>query len=652
MARQAASAARCRTGRSSAGRRATACRAASRPPASRRPWRAARAARSRSMPVSMPMLASMKARSSLEALPLAPGACGQPPMPASDRVEAGDADLERGVDVGQREAARVVEVAAPEAVAGDAAAPARTGRAPRAGRRSRRCRRGSRGRRRHRAAPACRRSTSAGSTSPWIVQPKAVPTPPSISVFEPAASRAARMRADLGDHLVGRLAQVGQAVRVARRQRHQHQVGVGVDRALGALQVGHQHRDEEVRAASSRTRPARRCRRAAAAGAPARTSRPRSRAGRRRARRGSTRCLRSVGRIVPDALQAVAQADFADHDPAGKLRACLVSGRAPVWCRRWTHFRHSRDSASSGTSERLSIPDRKRRSGHHRGHARHRPQDPAPARRRLRPPQHGARGRAGAHRAVGDQQAHRPARGRRSARRCWCARGAASQPTPAGLALLEHARSVLFTMERIGQRRRHLRQRRARATCAWSRRASAIAESLLDDIAVVHARAGQPQHQGRHRGAPVARPGARSCATASPRSACAGTAIDLAGPRAPALPAATGWRSRCIPTIRWRGRKSLRFEQTLDHEHVGLPPTTAVHTMLQRAAARSRAARVSYRVDRLQLRRRVPRRRRQPRRSASSRSRSARPYAAMLGVQDRFPLTDAWARAPLRDLLS
>ena len=38
------------------------------------------------------------------------------------------------------------------------------------------------------------RSTSEVFTSPWMVQPKAVPMPPSISVFEPAASRAARMR--------------------------------------------------------------------------------------------------------------------------------------------------------------------------------------------------------------------------------------------------------------------------------------------------------------------------------------------------------------------------------------------------------------------------------------------------------------------------
>jgi DNA-binding transcriptional LysR family regulator len=34
-------------------------------------------------------------------------------------------------------------------------------------------------------------------------------------------------------------------------------------------------------------------------------------------------------------------------------------------------------------------------------------------------------------------------------------------------------------------------------------------------------------------------------------------------------------------------RKSLRFEESLDHEHVGLPPNTAVHIALQRAAARA-----------------------------------------------------------------
>jgi DNA-binding transcriptional LysR family regulator len=39
----------------------------------------------------------------------------------------------------------------------------------------------------------------------------------------------------------------------------------------------------------------------------------------------------------------------------------------------------------------------------------------------------------------------------------------------------------------------------------------------------------------------------------------------------------------------------LRFEQTLDHDQVGLPPATAVHTMLHRAAARAGRT-IHYRV--------------------------------------------------------
>jgi hypothetical protein len=72
-----------------------------------------------SMPVSTPIEASMKARSSVEALPLAPGACGQPPMPASEASKRCTPEFEGRVAIGEREAARVVEVAAPELVAGN-----------------------------------------------------------------------------------------------------------------------------------------------------------------------------------------------------------------------------------------------------------------------------------------------------------------------------------------------------------------------------------------------------------------------------------------------------------------------------------------------------------------------------------------------------
>jgi hypothetical protein len=63
-------------------------------------------------------------------------------------------------------------------------------------------------------------------------------------------ARGVARRADathLGHHLVGRLAQVGQAVGVAGRQRHDHQVGLARDGAFGALQVGHEHRGEQPR---------------------------------------------------------------------------------------------------------------------------------------------------------------------------------------------------------------------------------------------------------------------------------------------------------------------------------------------------------------------------------------------------------------------
>ena len=73
---------------------------------------------SRSMPVSISMSSSMCTRSSVTALPDAPGAYGHPPKPADRRVEAGHAAVERGDDVGERGAARVVEVQ-PDPIARD-----------------------------------------------------------------------------------------------------------------------------------------------------------------------------------------------------------------------------------------------------------------------------------------------------------------------------------------------------------------------------------------------------------------------------------------------------------------------------------------------------------------------------------------------------
>ena len=101
-----------------AGRHATACRAGFRLPAIGPPCARSASSRSKSWPVSMPMLASMYARSSVATLPLAPGACGQPPMPPRQASKRVMPNCERCVDVGQAQAARVVEVAAVELVAG------------------------------------------------------------------------------------------------------------------------------------------------------------------------------------------------------------------------------------------------------------------------------------------------------------------------------------------------------------------------------------------------------------------------------------------------------------------------------------------------------------------------------------------------------
>jgi DNA-binding transcriptional LysR family regulator len=87
-------------------------------------------------------------------------------------------------------------------------------------------------------------------------------------------------------------------------------------------------------------------------------------------------------------------------------------------------------------------------------------------------------------------------------------------------------------------------------------------------------------------------------------------------------------------------RKSLRFEQTLDHDHVGLPPSAAVNTMLQRAAARVGRT-VSYRVivSNFDAAFRVV---------AANLAISVVPvevgasYAGMLGIKI-IPLTDGWA---------
>jgi DNA-binding transcriptional LysR family regulator len=158
------------------------------------------------------------------------------------------------------------------------------------------------------------------------------------------------------------------------------------------------------------------------------------------------------------------------------------------------------------------------------------------------------------------------------------------QPTPAGLALLEHARTVLFTMDRIESdvaafnsgMRGHVRLVAS---------ASAIAEALLDDVASF-----------------MREPENRSVKVDIEESLSKDLVQVVRDGRA-----ALGvcWNSLDFQVLQHRPyrrdqlalavhaghplarRRRLAFEETLDYEHVGLQSSTAVHTMLRRAAAQS-----------------------------------------------------------------
>ncbi len=211
-------------------------------------------------------------------------------------------------------------------------------------------------------------------------------------------------------------------------------------------------------------------------------------------------------------------------------------------------------------------------------------------------------------------------------------------PTPAGVAVLEHARNMLFTMDRLvadaagfgAGVKGHVR---LVAT------ASAIAESLLDDIASF-------MREPLNRNIKVdveerlSRDVVRQLREGTASVGVCWDSVNLEG-----LQHRPYRRDRLAlavhPEHPLARKKSLRFEQTLEYEHVGLQPSSAVHSMLQRAAARSGRT-VSYRavVSNFDAAFRVV---------AANLAISVIPLevggqiASMLGVK-LIPLTDAWAQ--------
>ncbi|WP_157267920.1 LysR family transcriptional regulator [Azohydromonas aeria] len=210
-------------------------------------------------------------------------------------------------------------------------------------------------------------------------------------------------------------------------------------------------------------------------------------------------------------------------------------------------------------------------------------------------------------------------------------------PTPAGEALLEHARSLLFTLERIeqdvaalsGGMRGHVR---------LAASASAIAEALLDDVAAFMR---EPQHRDIKVDIEeqLSRDIVRALREGSASVGVCWDSVDLGGLQH--RPYHTDQLALAVhPGHPLAAEASLRFEQALPYEHVGLPPSSAVNAMLRQAAARCGEA-LAYRaiVSNFDAALRVV---------AAGLGISVIPtqvgtrYGPMLGIR-LVPLSDAWA---------
>lgn len=156
-------------------------------------------------------------------------------------------------------------------------------------------------------------------------------------------------------------------------------------------------------------------------------------------------------------------------------------------------------------------------------------------------------------------------------------------PTAAGQTLLEHARAMLAGAARI-ERDMQAYAAGVRGQVRILASASALAESLADDVASFLQ---LPAHRNiqvdmEERISPEVVRGVRD-GTAS--LGICWDAVDLGTLQS--RPYRSDHLCMVVPAGHpLAGKKSLRFEQTLDYEHVSLPVTSAVQVMLQRAAAR------------------------------------------------------------------
>jgi len=212
------------------------------------------------------------------------------------------------------------------------------------------------------------------------------------------------------------------------------------------------------------------------------------------------------------------------------------------------------------------------------------------------------------------------------------------EPTPAGQSLLEHARAILASADRI-EREMGDYALGVRGQVRILATASVMAESLADDVA------GFLQLPAHHdirismeeRVSPEVIRGIKEGVASV---GICWDAADLSGLQS------CGYRHDHLaivahPSHPLAGHETLGFEQTLDYEHVSLPAQSAVQVLLQRAAALQGKAVVhrvivsnfeaALRVVRANLAISVV-----PREVAD-------PYALTFGLRV-MPLTDSWAR--------
>jgi DNA-binding transcriptional LysR family regulator len=156
-------------------------------------------------------------------------------------------------------------------------------------------------------------------------------------------------------------------------------------------------------------------------------------------------------------------------------------------------------------------------------------------------------------------------------------------PTPAGRALLEHARTLLFTADRIeadmaafqGGIKGHVRVAAS---------ASAIAETLLDDLAAFMR---SPQHRDIQ--VDIEERFSRDIVSLV-REGVASLGVCWSNVDFGGLESRPYRKDELVLAVPvghpLADRESVAFEDTVAYEQVGLPPSTAVYTMLHRAAAK------------------------------------------------------------------